>query len=85
MWEVDIRKEWLSMQHQAIGKQVTCDPLERNAMRNTARPWWVALETTKELESRLRSLIAGCPASGGIGLHINSWETSLTVLGELVA
>ena len=46
-WEVDISKEWLSTEHQAIGKQVTCDPLERNAMRNTARPWWIALETTK--------------------------------------
>ena len=38
MWEKDIRKKWLSTQHQAIGKQVTCDPLERNATRNTARP-----------------------------------------------
>ena len=26
--EVDIRKEWLSTQHQAIGKQVACNPLE---------------------------------------------------------
>ena len=37
-WEVDIRKEWLSTQHRAIGKQVTCDPLEKNATRNNARP-----------------------------------------------
>ena len=58
-WEVDIRKEWLSTQHQAIGKQVTGDPLERNATRNTARPWWIALETTKELENRLKELDRG--------------------------
>ena len=54
-----IRKEWLSTQHQAIGKQVSCDPLERNATRNTARPWWIALETTKELESCLKELDCG--------------------------
>ena len=66
--EVDIGKEWLSTQHQALGKQVTCDPLERNATRNTARPCWIALETTKELESCLKKLIAGYPASGGNGL-----------------
>ena len=35
--EVDIGKEWLSTQHQAIGKQVTCDPLEKIATRNTAQ------------------------------------------------
>ena len=58
-WEVDIRKEWLSTQHQAIGRQTTCDPLERNATRNTARSWWVALETTKELESCLKKLDRG--------------------------
>ena len=58
-WEVDIRKEWLSTQHQAIGKQVTCDPLKKNATRNTARPGWVALETTKELENRLKELDRG--------------------------
>ena len=58
-WKVDIRKEWLSTQHQTIGKQVTCDPLERNATRNTARPWWIALETTKELESCLKKLDRG--------------------------
>ena len=28
MWEKDIRTKWLWTQHQAIGKQVTCDPLE---------------------------------------------------------
>ena len=36
--KVDIGKEWLSTKHQAIGKEVTCDPQERNATRNTARP-----------------------------------------------
>ena len=49
--KVNIGKEWLSNLHQTIGKQVTCDPLEKNATRNTARPWWIALETKKELES----------------------------------
>ena len=58
-WEVDIRKEWLSTQHQAIGKQVTCNLFERNGTRNTARPWWIALETTKELESCLKKLDLG--------------------------
>ena len=58
-WEMDIHKEWLSTQHQAIGKQLTCDPLERNATRNTARPWWIALETTKKLESCMNELDHG--------------------------
>ena len=39
MWEVDIGKEWRATQHQAAGKQVASDPLERNATRNTARSW----------------------------------------------
>ena len=58
-WEMDIRKKWLSTQHQTIGKQATCDPLERNATRNTARSWWMALETTKELEGCLKELDHG--------------------------
>ena len=44
-WEVDVGKEWLSSEQQATGKQVASDPLEKNATRNTVRPWWVALET----------------------------------------
>ena len=55
-WEMDIGKEWISSEYQAIGKQVTNDPLEKNATRNTARPWWVALETMKELEDCLKKL-----------------------------
>ena len=43
-WEVDVGKEWISSKHQAIGKQVTSDPLEKNATRNTARHCWVALK-----------------------------------------
>ena len=35
------------------------DPLEKNATRNTARPWWVALETMKELEDCLKKLDQG--------------------------
>ena len=56
---MDIRKEWLSTQHQAIGKQLKCDPLERNAIWKTARAWWMALETTKELENHLKELDRG--------------------------
>ena len=36
-WEVDVGKEYISSEHQTIGKQVTRDPLEKNATRNTAR------------------------------------------------
>ena len=28
-WEVEVGKEWVSNEHQATGKQVTSDPLER--------------------------------------------------------
>ena len=58
-WDVDVGKEWPSTQHQATGKQVASDPLERNATSNTARPWWVALETMKELEDCLKKLDRG--------------------------
>ena len=53
-WEVDVGREWISSEHQAVGKQVFNDPLEKNATRHTARPWWVALETMKELEDCLK-------------------------------
>ena len=58
-WEVDVGKEWVSNDHQATGKQVTNDPLEKNKTRNTSRPWWVALETLKELEDCLKKLDSG--------------------------
>ena len=58
-WEVDVGKEWVSSEHQAIGKQVTSDPLEKNKTRNTSRPWWVALETLQELEDCLKKLDSG--------------------------
>ena len=58
-WEVDVGKEWISKAHQATGKQVTSDPLERNKTRNTSRTWWVALETLKEMEDCLRKLDSG--------------------------
>ena len=45
--------------HQATGKQITNDPLERNKTRNTFRPWWVALETLKEMEDCLKKLDSG--------------------------
>ena len=38
---------------------MTSDPLEKNATRNTAGPWWVALETMKELEDCLKNLDCG--------------------------
>ena len=56
---MDVGKEWISSENQAIGKQVTNDPLEKNATRNTARPWWVALETMKKLEDYLKKLDHG--------------------------
>ena len=58
-WEVDVGKEWVSKAHQATGKQVTSDPLERNKTRNTSRTWWVALETLKEMEDCLKKLDSG--------------------------
>ena len=57
--EVDVGKEWVSNEHQATGKQVTSDPLEKNKTRNTARPWWMALETLQELEDCLKKLDSG--------------------------
>ena len=53
-WEVDVGKEWISKAHQATGKQVTSDPLERNKTRNTSRTWWEALETLKEIAELLK-------------------------------
>ena len=58
-WEVDVGKEWVSNEHQATEKQVTSDPLEKNKTRNTARPWWLALETLQELEDCLKKLDSG--------------------------
>ena len=58
-WELDVGKKRVSKEHQATGKQVTSDPLERNKTRNTSRPWWVALETLKELEDCLKKLDSG--------------------------
>ena len=59
MWLVDVGKDWISAQRQSAGKQVTNYPLERGAARNTARPWWIALETMKELEKCLKKLDRG--------------------------
>ena len=58
-WEVDVGREWISSELQAVGKQVSNDPLEKNATRNTVRPWWVPLETMKELEDSLKKLDQG--------------------------
>ena len=58
-WELDVGREWISSEHQAFGKQVSNDLLEKNATRNTARPWLVALGTMKELEDCLKKLDQG--------------------------
>ena len=58
-WKVDVGKEWVSNEHQATGKQVTSDTLEKNKTRNTSWPWWVALETLKELQDCLKKLDSG--------------------------
>ena len=68
-WEVDVGKEWVSNEHQATGKQVTSDPLEKNKTRNTARPWWVALETLQELEDCLKKL------DSGVSCKRRNWAT----------
>ena len=68
-WEVDVDIKWISSEYQAIGKQVTNDPLEKNATRNTARPWLVALETMKELEDCLRKL------DHGVSRKRRNWAT----------
>ena len=68
-WEVDVGKEWVSNEHQATGKQVTSDPLVKNKTRNTSRPWWVALETLKELEDCLRKL------GSGVSRKRRNWAT----------
>ena len=59
MCEVDVGKEWISSEHQATGKQVTSGPLEKSKTRKIARPWWVALETMKELKDCLKKLDHG--------------------------
>ena len=72
-WEVDVGREWISSEHQAVGKQVSNDPLEKNATRNTARPWWVALETMKELEDCLKKLDQrGVPQASQLGYSTES-------------
>ena len=68
-WEVDVGKEWVSSEHQAIGKQVTTDPLEKNKTRNTSRPWWIALGTLKEREGCLKKL------NSGVARKRHSWAT----------
>ena len=68
-WEVDVGKEWVSSEHQAVGKQVTSDPLEKNKTRNTSRPWWIALETLKEMENCLKKL------DSGVARKRHSWAT----------
>ena len=68
-WEVDVGKEWVSSEHQATGKQVTSDPLEKNKTRNTSRPWWIALGTLKEMEDCLKKL------NSGVARKRHSWAT----------
>ena len=55
-WEVEVGKNRISCQHQSVGRNVTGDPLEKGLTRKTARDWWIALGTTKELEGCLKKL-----------------------------
>ena len=66
---MDVGKEWVSNEHQATGRQVTSDPLEKNKTRNTSRPWWVALKTLKELESCLKKI------DSGVSCKRSNWAT----------
>ena len=70
-WEADVGKEWISSEHLGIGKQLTSHPLEKNATRNTARLWWVALEAIKELEDCLKKL------DRGVSRKRHNWDTQL--------
>ena len=42
--KVDVDKEWVSSQHQSVGRQTTNDPLEKGLTKSTARSWWIAKE-----------------------------------------
>ena len=53
-WELDVGKEWVTSQHQRLGKQIASDAIEKGLKRKTARSWWMALDTMKELESCLK-------------------------------
>ena len=59
IWEVDIGKEWISSQNQNVGGQITSDLLEKGLTRKTARSWWIALDTMKELKNCLKKLDRG--------------------------
>ena len=82
MWEVDVGKEWISSEHQATGKHVTSDPLEKSKMRNTVPPWWVALETMKELEDFLKKLDHGVSRKRRIWATQQKAEISKLELGS---
>ena len=46
-------------QHQSVGQQITNDPLGKVFTRNTARSWWIALDTMKNLKIFLKKLDCG--------------------------
>ena len=66
---MDVGKEWILSEHQATGRQVTSDPLEKSKTRNNSRPWWVHLETMKELEDCLKKL------DHGVSRKRRNWAT----------
>ena len=68
-WDVYVGTEWVSSQHQSVGQQITSDPLEIGLKRNTARSWWIALDTMKELERCLKKL------GRGVSRKRRSWAT----------
>ena len=55
----NVGKEWVSNEHQATGKQVTSDPLEKNKTEEHLPTMVGALETLKELEDCLKKLDSG--------------------------
>ena len=81
-WEVDVGKEWVSNEHQATGKQVTSDLLEKNKTRNISRPWWVALETLKELEDCLRKFDSRVSRKRRYWATQQKTETNKLILGS---
>ena len=52
-------KKWVSSQHQSVGQLITSNALEKRLTGNTARSWWIALDTIKDPESCLKKLDRG--------------------------
>ena len=74
MWQAEVRGRKLARvpdddavfffklhlsQRQSVEQQIKIDSLEKGFTRNTARSWWIALNTMKELEKCLKKLDRG--------------------------